>query len=78
MGLRVGISEMKVGPLPTMGWVMLGVSASTYGCPAPPIGAVADPGNIYATGFYIVNCPEVTGSYLEAVRSYPVAAGTGI
>ena len=77
MGVKVSISDTNVGPLPMMGWVMLGVSASTYGCPGPPIGAVANPGNVYATGDYISNCPKVTGSYPEAAGSYPVAAGTG-
>ena len=77
MGLKVGISDTNMGPLPTMGWAMLGVSGSTYGCPAPPIGAVAKPGNVYSTGDYIGSCPEVTGSYPEAAGSYPVAAGTG-
>ena len=77
MGRKVGMLDTNVGPLPTMGWAMFGVSASTYECPTPPIGAVANPGNIYATGDYIGSCPEGTGSYSEATGSYPVAAGTG-
>ena len=77
MGLKVGISDTNVGPLPIMGWAMLGVSASTYGCPAPPIGAVANPENTYSTGDCIASCPGFTGSYPKAAGSYPVAAATG-
>ena len=54
----------------------MGVSASTYGCPAPPIGAVINPGNVYAAGNYIGSYPVVVGSYPVATGSYSVAAGT--
>ena len=77
MGLKVGMSDTNVGPLPKMGWVMLGVSASTYGCPAPPIGTVANPGNIYVTDDYSGSYLEVTGGYPVAAGSYPVAVCTG-
>ena len=76
MGLKAGISDTNVGSLPPMGWAMLGVSASTYGCPAPPIGTVANPGNVYAMSSCIRSCPVVAGSYPVAAGSYLVTAGT--
>ena len=77
MGLKVGMSDTNIGPLPPMGWAMLGVSAGTYGCPAPPIGTVANPRNIYVTGNYIGSYLGVTGGCPVAAGSYPVVAGTG-
>ena len=50
---------------------------SPYRCPAPPIGPVASPGNVYATGDYIGSFSVVTGGYLVAAGSYPVASSTG-
>ena len=79
IGLRVGISDTNVGPLPLMGWAMLGVSANTYGCPAPPSGG--NPGNVCAAAFPwfsgdIGSCPVATGSYPVAAGNCPVAVGS--